>query len=125
MSQLVPRPDRNALDRFGRFQHARRFDLSLIRSDKRDRQIQRYAALQDIAHAAQDAVDLPECAETVAVNQREALRLRNQIVVLHGNPRMWASGKHATTCAHVTALCREPDGKMKSAELARKLGQHS
>lgn len=92
-------PDGDAFDGLARIvKRALGFDLRGVGADERDAEVDDRSALQDITDATQDAVDLSVCAETIAVNQWQALRLLDQFFVRHEIPRVRnASGVSSTT----------------------------
>lgn len=107
MSQIVAlAPDHDALG--GALfcsQRSLGIDLGLIGTDERDAQIQHGAALDDESDASQQAVDFPVSTETVAIDQRQALRLLYQFVVLHDFPRRGPFENHDRIAKGVHRKC--------------------
>lgn len=87
MRHLVVAPDGQALGGLLFVQGALRVALCRVGADERASQVEHRAALQDEADTSQDAVYFPIRAETVAIDQRQALRLLYQFFVCHVFPR--------------------------------------
>lgn len=85
MRQRVSAPDAEAL--CGLFaERALGVYLGRIGADEGDREVEDGPALQDEADASEYAVHLPVGSETVAVDQRQASGLFDQLFVFHDSP---------------------------------------
>lgn len=83
MRQVVPVPDCRTFGAMGRFEHARGFHLAFLSAGERHREIQDCSAFQDISDGPENAIDLPEGSEIVAINEGQVHRLLDKFFLSH------------------------------------------